>query len=223
MESYFDQEIQEKKLIARSARAKTNGRRKNRSMFPADLLKGKAKKEYTKGGEIKLSNLWDQLITKEEYLELSDEQKKNAMEHWRTKFTTGLIKKALGWNDYNLYKEFDRVGVQVAKRPARKGKAVEEVKKKAAAAAKKAEDEAAVNLNKAATLLKQIEQDKEQAAQPVIQAQILPAAQTGISLYLNDEYTPEEAINKLMKYAAFLEGETNKIKIRLEICEVKEK
>ena len=216
MESFFDQEIQEKKLIAQSAKARRGSRRSNRRMFPADFLKGKEKKEYIQGGEIKLTNVWDQIITKEEYMELSEEQKRNAMEHWRKKYTTAIIKNAFGWNDYSMYKEFERVGVHVEKRAPRKGKAVEEAKKKATAAAKKEKDPSGSLELMAAAPVKAAE------AQPEIQAQILPAVQPGISLYLNDEYTPEEAINKLMKYAAFLEGETNKIKIRLEICEVKE-
>src|SRR4051812_41274516 len=119
MENIFDLEVKEKKAQKNLYRAKTNGRRKSGHMLPMDFMSAEEKKEYTKAGEITVTSLWDQILTGTQYKELTDDKKKQAMEHWRKIHTTKAIKEKLGINDYNLYKEFEKLGIQVEKRKPR--------------------------------------------------------------------------------------------------------
>lgn len=208
--SIFDLEVKEKKAQASQLRAKTNGRRNRKSMLPSDFMTKAQLKEYIKGGEIVVTNLWDNLITLEQYEALSDEKKKQALEHWRKVHSVAKIKEALKMNDYKIYKEFDRLGVFYEKRTQTKKRTATVKEPKPAAVAIQPEP---------AAIEPAAETTQPAAAQAL---QILPAMQSGSTFFLDDIYTAEEAINKLMKYAAFLEGETNKFRIRFEIAEVKE-
>lgn len=190
----FEQEVKEKKLAARSSHNKTNGRRSKHHMFPIDFMSSKQQKEYTKGGNVVVSNLYDQISTLEKYNELTDEQKKKAMTHWRNIHSTAAIKRAFNWNDYYIYKEFERIGIEVQKRSPRKS-----AKSKVIAVEPR--------------VIKEIPAE--------VEVKTLPAMKSGISFFLYDEYNSEEIVSKIMKYAAFLEGEKNKFRIRLEIEEVK--
>ena len=203
--SIFDIEVKEKKAQASQLRSKTNGRRNRRSMLPVDFMTKTQLKEYTKGGEIMVSNLWDNLITLEQYEALSDEKKKFAMEHWRKVHSVAAIKNALKMNDYKVYKEFDRLGVQYEKRT--------QTKKRTAKALTQEQQPAA------AAIIETEEIQQPAAAQTV---QILPAAYSGSTFFFDDISNAEEIVSKLFKYAAFLEGEKNKFRLRLEITEVKE-
>ena len=213
MESIFDLEVKDKKAINKSYRAKTNGRRKSGHMLPMDFMSTSEKKEYTKGGEVTVTNLWDQILTLTQYQELSDEKKKHAMEHWRKVHNTAAIKKAFGWADATIYNEFKRIGVEVRQLKPRTAKANTTGKK---TPEKKAQ---------------QIESKPQQAADlPEILPEILQAPQLvqqpqqaveGSCFYVNETFDAEAAISKLMKIAAFLEGEQHNFKIRLEVTELK--
>jgi hypothetical protein len=166
-----------------------------------------------------VSNWWDKILTASQYNELTDEKKKYALEHWRKIHSMSEIKKALGWTDYASYKEFDRLGIEVQKRERKQAKST--IKKEKPAPKKPAaKKQAALNIDPAKDPSKN---EVIQAAKEVAEAalEILPARNSGATFYLDDTFTPEEAISKLMKYAAFLEGEPHKVKIRLEITEVK--
>jgi hypothetical protein len=119
MESIFDLEVKEKKAQKDLYRAKTNGRRKSGHMLPIDFMSAEERKEYTKAGEITVTSLWDQILSRSQYDELTEEKKKQALTHWRKIHTTKAIKEKLGWNDYHLYKEFEKLGIEVEKRAPR--------------------------------------------------------------------------------------------------------
>ncbi len=221
MSSIFEEEVREKKQQRHLYKAKTNGRRKSGSMLPMDFMSKAQQKEYTKAGEIVVTNLWDQIITVEQYEALTDEKKKAAMEHWRKIHTTAAIRKAFKWNSNKTYKEFDRLGIEKAVRKPRTATGIQK-----APAAKKEKPAAKINdqllafddyepeANKPLSIAK--EERIEQ-----VEARMIPAANTGSTLFFDDTISAEEAITKLMKYAAFLEGESHKFRLRLEITEIK--
>jgi hypothetical protein len=273
MENIFDLEVKEKKAQKNLYRAKTNGRRKSGHMFPTDFMSADEKKEYTKAGEVIVTSLWDQILTGAQYNELTDEKKKQALQHWRKIHTTKAIKEKLGWNDYHLYKEFEKLGIEVEKRAARGTS--ERFQKKEQKAGRKASvaiaaqkqsllefaDEEAMDkfydpevsadqfydpfsaLKKAdprwekevkalAGKMAEVHTTPKDEAQLLLhemqamirsfeEKQKLEAAE-GTSFSLNEILDATEAAAKLMKYAAFLEDEKHKFKIRLEIIEVKE-
>jgi len=217
MRSIFEEELREKKQQRHALRAKTSGKRKKAgSMLPIDFMSKAQQKEYTKAGEIMITNLWDEIITLEQYNELSDEKKKNALEHWRKVHSTAAIRKKFGWNSNKTYKEFERLGIQVQKR-------VHKNPRKGTTTAAQTQKPAA-NIKEEAALQKiqqQIEQREEAATTGAIVGTWLPQQESGSTFYLDDTLKSEEAITKLMKYAAFLEGEKNKFRLRVEIKEVK--
>lgn len=189
----YDEDIKEKKLIVRSSKKKSSSKKSKRHMFPIDFMDNRQKKEYIKGGNVVVSNLYDELLTLEEYQKLPDEQKKAAMEHWRKSLNTATIKRTFKWNDYKIYKEFNRLGIAVKTINRKKNNA----RKNAVINAKQSNDETAVAVK------------------------TLPAFKSGLSFFLYEECDSEELVSKMMKYATFLEGEKNKFRIRMEIEEVK--
>jgi hypothetical protein len=218
MSSIFEEEVREKKQQRHLYRAKTNGRRKSGSMLPIDYMTKAQQKEYMKAGEIVLSSIWDEIITLDQYNELTDEKKKQALEHWRNVHTTAAIRKKFGWNSNKTYREFDRLGIEKAIRKPRTATGVQK-----APAAQKEKPAAKINeqfFNKQYEPAKieqlELETDIEQ-----VEARMIPAANTGSTLFFDDTISAEEAITKLMKYAAFLEGESHKFRLRLEITEIK--
>ena len=218
MQNIFEIEVKEKKQQKHALAAKSNGRRKSNFMLPTDYMDKAQRDEYMKAGEIVTTNLWDQILTKTQYNELSDEKKKFAMEHWYKRYKTAEIKNALGYSDYQLYKEWNRIGVEYEKRPnrTRKAKVTAAKKDKPAANIDHFEPEGNKPLD-----IKEIEEKIEQKQQATT-VTVMPAANSGSVLYMDDTLDSEAAITKLMKYAAFLEGESNKFRLRIEISEVKQ-
>ena len=209
MESIFDLEVRDKKAISKSQRAKTNGRRKSGHMLPMDFMTTSEKKEYSKGGEITVTNLWDQILTLSQYQELSDEKKKMAMEHWRKVHSANAIRKTFGWAQATLYAEFKRIGVEVRKIKPRAAKVNTTGTKTPAIKAPQIEP------------LPQPAADLPEIVQlPQIVQMNLETPQ-GSCFYVNELFSAEEAIGKLMKIASFLEGEKHNFKIRLEVQEIK--
>lgn len=211
MEGIFEAEVKEKKQQRHALRAKSNGRRSSGHMFPTDFMSKEQREEYTKAGEVMLSNVWDEILGKMQFEELSDEKKKTALEHWYKMHGTGKIKAKLDLTDYQIYRLFDKLDVEYTKRT-RKAKPVTAQKEKP-----KAKEKPEIK-EQQSLALQEVEVKEEVAAQAF---NILPAKNTGSTFYLDDTLDPEDAIGKLMKYAAFLEGEKNKFRLRIEITEIK--
>ena len=212
MHSIFESEVKEKNQQRHALRAKTNGRRSSGHMFATDFMTKEQRAEYTKAGEVMLSNIWDEILGRAQFDELSDEKKKTALEHWYKMHGTGKIKKKLGFSDYQLYRLYEKLGVEYTKRPNVKRKAKATAAPKEKPAAKKVEQQQALALH-------EVETEEKPAAESFT---ILPPKNSGSTFYLDDILQSEEAIGKLMKYAAFLEGEANKFRLRIEITEVKQ-
>jgi hypothetical protein len=184
-----------------------------------------------------VTSLWDQILSRSQYDELSEEKKRQAMEHWRKVHSVKAIKETLGFNDYNIYKEFDRLGVTVEKRAPRGSS--ERHKKKQERAGKAVAIAAApkMSLLEFAEVAEAQPEEEKKLSDPILTAikdlaaamaaqHSEPAPQPqdppqGALFALNETMDAAQLATKLMKYASFLEDEPHKFKIRLEISEMK--
>jgi hypothetical protein len=225
MENLFDSEVHQKKGWIKNLRHKTNGRRSSKAMFSFDYMTPEDRREYMKAGEIKMSNIYDKILSKEEFEQLPDERKKAALTHWRIKFTNKDIKDAMDWNDYHLYKSFDKYGVAYEKRSRNNKGKKKEPKNKETKSPSIQSKESEYSLK---TLNDFHQEEILKAAQDLQKMQqnsgvtVLPANNSGTTFSIDDEIYAQDAVNKLMKFASFLEDEDHKVKIRLEISEVKD-
>jgi hypothetical protein len=195
IDSLFMEDVKHKKRAFREAMTATSKKSRKYNMQSWEMLDPKSRREYIKGGEIKVSNIYDQILEKTEYDKLDDEQKKTAMRHWRAVFSAAKVQRKFEWNTYNYYSELERLGLKETKttKPKKKTKQNKQ------------------------TIEKQDPQTEETAAA----IQVLQARASGTAFYVDDDFTSEAAMGKLMKFASFLEGEENRFRIRLEISEIK--
>lgn len=161
-----------------------------------------------------LSNVWDEILGRTQFNELSDDKKKTALEHWYKMHGTGKIKDKLGFSDYQLYTLYDKLGVSYQKR-------VRKPNKQKSAAVKATPKPEVKQPEVKQQLLAFEEVEVKEVVAPDTFNRIMPIQNSGSTFYLDDILDSEEAISKLMKYAAFLEGEDNKFRLRVEISEIK--
>lgn len=109
-EKMFNNEVREKKRTATGVfhRASRRGYVKGGVRTQVDFLRGKEKKAYIKGGEIKVSNLYDVLEnvpTIEELDKMEYEVAKKIIERAKMNFSTLKLKKHWGVTSYTMYKK----------------------------------------------------------------------------------------------------------------------
>jgi hypothetical protein len=96
-EDLFTLEVKEKKQLAHSHRSRTGrGSSKSRKGMstPFDFM-SKAEKEKL-NGEVKLTNLFDTIISREEFETMDEKQQKAMMLHWRDIYPNTKIMKEMG-------------------------------------------------------------------------------------------------------------------------------
>ena len=101
IEKIFREDLIEKKRIALGASHRASSKRgfKGPIKFQVDLLKGNKRKEYIKGSEIKMSNLYDKLEnvpSLEEIEKMGEEKARNILITLRTKHKTSDLAKHWG-------------------------------------------------------------------------------------------------------------------------------
>ncbi|WP_156920616.1 hypothetical protein [Thermicanus aegyptius] len=108
----FLQDVKDKKRIAVGVHSRKGVRGYVGKMHtPVDFLKGKAKREYTKGGEVIVYNMFDKLMPKEEFDKLDDEQKKECLLRWRDRYSTKQIMETLNLKSYQFYRLMDKFNI----------------------------------------------------------------------------------------------------------------
>lgn len=98
-EKIFQQEIREKKLIARSSKNKvsTNPRKCSKVMMPSDLLTGAEKRKYTKSGKVVTYKMSDMFITYDEFLNLDLDKRKEYLENFLKRCNGSKAEVARRW------------------------------------------------------------------------------------------------------------------------------
>jgi len=103
-EKFFKEEVKEKKIQTYGNRARTGkGARKGarRPMFNSDRMSRKEFREYTKAGEVKVTNMYEAILHKDEFDTKPQELQKTMMTLWREKYPNTQIMKEMGLTNTN--------------------------------------------------------------------------------------------------------------------------
>jgi transposase len=193
-ERFFADDIREKKKIGSGAfhrRGKGVKHGIGSFRFTFENMSRKEKREYTKPSEVRVTNMFDNVLPRAEFEELTNEQQKNALVMWRDKYNTKEIQKGMGIASATYYNYVDKFDLPKLPR----GTASHKKKKEK------------TNVNQTVNVIQQA-------------PQTAPVSLNGVNYNLNGVYTVEEIQSKIEKLALLLEGEKSKFQIKIDVNEV---
>jgi hypothetical protein len=204
-EKLFNQEVRDKKRTASGVHHKTgkNGYT-GKILFPSDIMSRKEKIKHRKAGKVMITNMYEELITLEEFEELEFQERKNRMAYWRTVYTNKEIMKAMGIHNNKYYKIVAELGLPKAPRIDRQ-------------APRKAK---AINVQETQEKAIAIESSPIKTQAPEVKPEpIQEILVNGIHLVFNGTYSPETIQKKLAKFELMLEDETDDFYIELKLVQ----
>jgi hypothetical protein len=226
------EEIQEKKQIGNITQTRKGKRGYGRMKTTLDFLSGKEKRAYTKAGKVQVSNLYDELVKKDVFEKLTDEEQKRYIQHWRTKYSVKEIQQGLGIASMTYYRHLERLGIP-RERPGRKAKAKTQkiaIEPMMAAEPKELlmfEPEPQPRPKTYMELLEypDLEKDFPELAKQIAAEKAEPAPAVllldGLNVAYNGRYSAEEIQRMIHKIDIILDGEKNEFEIELRISERK--
>jgi hypothetical protein len=205
IEKLFNEEVRDKKITGRGIhnRAPRKSGLRHAMMTRVDMLKGKAKKEYTKGSEVMSYNLYDNVIAFDEFEKLDEKKKKETLKRWSDKgFTTGDVKKLWGksiWK-YNQY---------------RKKFGMTKVYEKFGVSSNNSVPVPVTNV---------VENLPVKQASPTVQNQyaifVNQQEELPFTIKINKNFSGADVSKKLMNLASYFENEDGEYKVEIKISEV---
>lgn len=189
----FYNEVREKKRTASGVHSKTG---KNgyvgKMLFPSDIMSRKDKYNHRKAGKIVTSNIYDTILTKDEFNKLENYEKKNMLQYWRNTYSMTDIKKSMGVSSNTLYAIINELELPIGKRGGYKRRG---------------------------TTKKEEIQTESQAPSIVADTPINQIIVEGIHLSFNGTYSTEHIQNQLLKFATLLDNEEDPFYIELKIAQ----
>lgn len=196
----FEDEIRQKKKEKASLHEATKHKRlgKNSVRFASDLMSRGEKIKHRRAGKIMTSNLYDRVLTKDEFGALETHEKRNMMAFWRNTYDNKHIVKEMGISLKTYYDIVAELGLPKAPRT---NKGERKTKKVAA--------------------IKVIQEASPQPLPEVVQqpAPVQEIIVNGMHLVFNGTYQPEAIVRQLLKFGSLLEGETDDYYIELKLVQ----
>lgn len=128
IEKLFFSDIRNKKRIGSGAYHRTGKGIKHRMSgikFPSDYLTKKELKALS--GKVVVYNMYDKILTKDEFKKLDLEIQKNMLSYWREKYTIKEIQEQMGIAGATLYRFIETLGLPKNHRSKRKKQGNSEV------------------------------------------------------------------------------------------------
>jgi hypothetical protein len=203
-EQAFHEDIREKKKAASGVHHKTGKRGYVGTMrFPTDIMSRKDKYNYRKAGKVMISNIYEEILTVEEFEKLELHEQKNRLAYWRTQYSNKEITQKMGiWNN-KYYQLVAELQLPKATRATNK-----EQKPKRKAAIKNAP---------VAT------QEAIAVASVETPAPVQEIMVSGLHLVYNGTYTSEQIIKQLSKFELLLDNEPDEFYIELKLVQKQKK
>jgi hypothetical protein len=207
-EQVFHEEVREKKRIASNVHHKTGKRGyTGKILFPTDFMSRKEKYNHRKAGKIMTTNLYDSILTMNEFEKLETHEKRNMLQYWRTKYSNQEIKSGMGIHNSKYYGLVEELGLPKAPR-------TNSVKTKRKAAAT-----TVVAKKSLLDFAEEAAEEKTAPPKPIAKEEIQEVMISGISLVFNGTYSPEQIIKQLSKFELLLDGEEDKYYIELKLMQ----
>jgi len=209
-ENLFLDEIRAKKKETASLRDSQKHKRmgKGRIRFASDFMNRKEKMEYRRAGTVTTTNIFDEILTMDDFRNLETHEQKNRMQYWRANNTIKQIQTAMGIPNAMFYKIIDELGLPKDRKTAKPRKPREATLKTKPA---KAQEQPKWRLEP-----KQVETPApiEKTPEPVQEIIV-----DGMHLVFRGTYTPDELQRQLLKYAGLLDDEKDNFYIELKLVQ----
>lgn len=235
----FYEEIREKKKAANGVHSRKGKRGYvGKMLFPSDLMKGKEKRLYRKGGIVTVSNFIFDQMQREEFLQLDDEKKKAVLIYLRDKYSLPEIERNNGISPYILYKWIDKLGLPKDKVKSNGAKIRRAKNKAALKAVNKNIYQPSLSLEIDSSEIKQLPKNDLVEENEVLKNMLNQSSEliselwqrlnekekresgaAGFNFEVSGEFEPADIVKRLEKLALLLEDETNKFVISLSIKE----
>jgi hypothetical protein len=204
-EKLFKEEVRDKKRTASGVHSKTGKRGYVGKMrFPSDIMSRKEKYNYRKAGKVVTTQLYDEIISIEEFEQLEKYERKNRMAYWRNVYTNKEITQAMGIHNNRFYKIVKELELPKAPRvdrnEPRKGTAIKT----------QAKQEKAIAVEPSPIKMPEPETKPEPVQEILVD---------GIHLVFSGTYSPELIQRKLGKFELMLEDETDDFYIELRLIQ----
>lgn len=116
-ERLFNEEVRDKKKTASGVHHKTG---KNgyvgKMRFPSDIMSRKEKRKYKGNSKVSISNLYDEIISIEEFEKLEEYEQRNMLAYWRNTYSNKTITDGMGIWNARYYKIVADLGLPKARR-----------------------------------------------------------------------------------------------------------
>lgn len=193
----FQNEVREKKKAANGVHHKTGKKGYvGKMLFPTDFMTRSEKMKYRKGGKIVISNMYDEILTVEEFKKLETFEQRNRLQYWRNTFQNKEIMKGMGIGSVQFYEFIKELELPPARR----------VRKKRAGTTPK-------KIKEITAAIKPEAPEKE--IQPAVQEIIID----GLHLVFNGTYKAEKIQKQLGKIITLLDDEDDEFYIELKVMQ----
>jgi hypothetical protein len=200
-EKMFHNEVKEKKKAASGVHHKTGKNGYVGTMrFPSDIMSRKEKMKYRRSGKVMVSNMYEEILTIDEFNDLETFEKKNRLQYWRNQYTNKEILKAMGIANQRYYNIITELGLPKAPRVDRKKKGKTEVK-----------------------INKENELKKSAPPAPIEESPVQEIIVDGLHLVFNGTYKAEQIQKQLKKFCLLLEDEPDDFFFELRIMQKQSK
>lgn len=199
-ENLFLDEIRAKKKETASLRNSQKFKRmgKGSIRFASDFMNSKEKKEHRRAGTVTTTNIFDEILSVEDFDLLETHEKKNRMQYWRSKYTIKEIQTGMGIYQKRFYDIIDSLDL-----PKDRGHSKPRTPRKARVVAEPQNQQPNI-----------IEYKPVETPAPVQQVIV-----NGMHLIFNGTYSPEELQRQLLKYAGLLDGESDEFYMELKLVQ----
>lgn len=173
-------------------------------LFPTDIMSRRDKYNYRKAGKVEITNMYDNIMSYEEFMKLDEESQRKTLTEYRKRFSNKEIKDKWGLGDYEYYtKTVNRLGVRTQSRKSTPRKTTEK-KDTALPPQPTAAQEETVSIPTYVVAQSLVDSEKEE----------------GLTIAINGEYTTKALVKKLEKIALMLDDEPGRFKIEFKVREV---
>lgn len=166
--------------------------------FPSDFMTRQEKIEHRRAGTVTTTNLYDEILNAETFLELDEHEQRNRMQYLRSKNTIKEIQQGMGITNARFYQIIDELGLPKDRKNSKPRKT------RVAKTAPKAQKQPTIA----------IESVPVQTPPPVQEIIV-----NGMHLIFNGTYSPEELQRQLLKYAGLLDGEKDEFYMELKLVQ----
>lgn len=201
IDELLQEDIQEKKSSARDYKHKASGKGPaGKVRFATDLMSRSEKLRHTRGGKVMSWNM-NEILPMMEFEAYPQQQQKEMLEAWRTKYTNRMIWEKLGTTQGKYYTLVEKLGVIKDPASVQRGANPKPSRKKDDKSVATKATRKAVRKEDVGQVIELVER------KPTVESITSPTFTPGFNFNINGEYKSDVLSNWLTKLQMMIEGE----------------